>query len=130
VATENGATGRPIRATIPPALSAGVEEPLVEGEVPVVVLVEFGASADLVVEQPDAATATPTATAAASRNQVGAPTRRTRMPPIVPLWRIGSSCLDDEAAEVSRPSLLANHAGSRRCPRINATGGLYSMTCR
>jgi hypothetical protein len=37
------------------------------------VLVEFGGSAD-VVEQPDAATATPTAMAAASRNQIRAPT--------------------------------------------------------
>jgi hypothetical protein len=51
-----------------------VEEPLVEGEVPVEVLVAFGGSADLVVEQPDAATATPTAMAAASRNQIRAPT--------------------------------------------------------
>jgi hypothetical protein len=33
-----------------------------------------GGSADVVVEQPDAATATPTAMAAASRNQAGAPT--------------------------------------------------------
>jgi hypothetical protein len=89
-----------------------VEELLVEGEVPVEVLVAFGASADVVVEQPDAATATPTATAAASRNQVGAPTRSTRMPPIVPVRRIGSRCLDDEAAEISWPSLLARHAGT------------------
>ena len=74
VATENGGAGRPIRATIPPAFSGGVEEPLVEGEVPVEVLVAFGGSADLVVEQPDAATATPTAMAAASRNQIRAPT--------------------------------------------------------
>jgi hypothetical protein len=84
-----------------------VDDLLVEGEVPVEVPVELRGSADVVVEQPDAATATPTAMAAASHNQVGAPTRRTRMPPIVPVWRIGSRYLDDEAAEVSRPSLLA-----------------------
>jgi hypothetical protein len=74
VATENGGTGRPIRATIPPASSGGVDDLLVECEDPVEVLVGFGGSADVVVEQPDAATATPTAMAAASRNQVGAPT--------------------------------------------------------
>jgi hypothetical protein len=34
------------------------------------------------------------------------------MPPIVPVRRIGSRYLDDEAAEVSRPSLLARHAGT------------------
>jgi hypothetical protein len=112
VATENGAAGRPIRATIAPAFSGGVDDLLVEREVPVEVLVEFRGSADLVVEQPDAATATPTAMAAATRNQVGAPTRSTRMPPIVPVRRIGSSYLDDEAAEVSRPSLLARPAGT------------------
>jgi hypothetical protein len=49
-----------------------MDDLLVEGEVPVEALVEFGGSADLVIEQPDAATATPTAMAAASRNQVGA----------------------------------------------------------
>jgi hypothetical protein len=74
VATENGGTGRRIRATIAPAYSGGVDDLFVECEVPVEVLVEFGASADVVVEQPDAATATPTAMAAASRNEVGAPT--------------------------------------------------------
>jgi hypothetical protein len=68
VATENGGTGRPIRATTAPALSAGADDLLVEGEVPV----EFGGSPEIV--QPDAATATPTAMAAASRTQVGAPT--------------------------------------------------------
>jgi hypothetical protein len=73
VATENGGTGRRIRATIAPAFSGGVDDLLVECEVPVEVLVEFGGSAD-VVEQPDAATATPTAMAAASRNQIRAPT--------------------------------------------------------
>jgi hypothetical protein len=74
VATENGGAGRPIRATIAPAFSGCVDDLLVEGEVPVEVLVAFGGSADVVVEQPDAATATPTAMAAASRSQVGAPT--------------------------------------------------------
>jgi hypothetical protein len=74
VATENGGTGRPIRATIAPACSGGVDDLFVEGEVSVEVLVAFGGSGDVVVEQPDAATATPTAMAAASRNQVGAPT--------------------------------------------------------
>lgn len=72
VATENGGAGRRIRATIAPAFSGGVDDRFVECEAPVEVLVEFGGSADLVVEQPDAATATPTAMAAASRNQVGA----------------------------------------------------------
>lgn len=72
VATENGGTGRPIRATTAPALSAGADDLLVEGEVPVEVPVEFGGSPEIV--QPDAATATPTAMAAASRTQVGAPT--------------------------------------------------------
>jgi hypothetical protein len=70
VATENGGAGRPIRATIAPAFSGGVDGLLVECEVPV----EFGGSAGVVVEQPDTATATPTAMAAASRNEVGAPT--------------------------------------------------------
>jgi hypothetical protein len=49
-----------------------VDDLFVECEVPVEVLVELGGSP--VVEQPDAATATPTAMAAASRNEVGAPT--------------------------------------------------------
>ena len=74
VATENGGTGRPIRATIAPPFSGGGDDLLVVCEVPVEVLVAFGGSADVVVEQPDAATATPTAMAAASRNEVGAPT--------------------------------------------------------
>jgi hypothetical protein len=34
------------------------------------------------------------------------------MPLVVPVRRIGSSYLDDEAAEVSRPSLLARDAGT------------------
>jgi len=71
VATENGGTGRPIRATIAPWFSGGVDAALVElgglAEVPV----EFGGSAEVVV-QPDAATATPTAMAAASLNQIRA----------------------------------------------------------
>jgi hypothetical protein len=74
VATESGGAGRPIRATIAPAFSGGVDGLLVECEAPVEVLVEFGGSAGVVVEQPDAATATLTAMAAASRNEVGAPT--------------------------------------------------------
>jgi hypothetical protein len=72
VATENGAAGRPIRATIAPASSGGVDDLLVECEGPVEVLVGFGGSPEIV--QPDAATAAPTAMAATSRNQVGAPT--------------------------------------------------------
>jgi len=72
VATENGGTGRPIRATIPPASSGGVDDLLLECEGPVEMLVEFEGSPEIV--QPDAAAATPTAMAAASRNQIGAPT--------------------------------------------------------
>ena len=72
VATENGGTGRPIRATTAPAFSAGVDDLLVEGEVPVEVPVEFGGSPEIV--QPDAAAATPTAMAVTSRTQAGAPT--------------------------------------------------------
>jgi hypothetical protein len=47
-----------------------VDDLFAECEVPVEVLVEFGGSPDVV--QPDAATATPTAMAATSRNQIGA----------------------------------------------------------
>jgi hypothetical protein len=72
VATENGGAGRPIRATIAPAFSGGVDDLFVECEAPVEVLVEFGGSAGVV--QPDATTGTPTAMAAASRNKVDAPT--------------------------------------------------------
>jgi hypothetical protein len=57
VATANGDTGKPIRATIARWFSGSVD---------------FGGSPDVV--QPDAATATPTAMAATSRNQIGART--------------------------------------------------------
>ena len=60
VATETGATGRRIRATIARSFSGGVDAVLVE---PV---------GSRVVVQPDAATAAPTAMAAASPNQIGA----------------------------------------------------------
>jgi hypothetical protein len=56
VATEIGGTGRRNRATIAPWLVGGVAA----------VLVELGGSGDLPVEQPDAATATPTAMPASS----------------------------------------------------------------
>src|SRR4029453_16534530 len=49
VATENGGAGRPIRATIAPAFSGGVDGLLVECEVPV----EFGGSAGGVVGPPE-----------------------------------------------------------------------------
>jgi hypothetical protein len=71
VATENGGTGRPIRATIAPWFSGGVDAVLAALGGLAEVLVEFGGSAEVVV-QPDAATATPTAMAAASLNQIGA----------------------------------------------------------
>jgi hypothetical protein len=59
VATENGDTGKPIRATIARWFSGSVDA-------------EFGGSPEIV--QPDAATATPTAMAATSRDQIGART--------------------------------------------------------
>jgi hypothetical protein len=72
VATENGGTGKPIRATIASSLPGGVDDVAVELGGLAEALVEFGGSPDVV--QPDAATATPTAMAAASRNQIGART--------------------------------------------------------
>jgi hypothetical protein len=80
VATEKGDAGKLIRATIAPSLPGGVDAALVEPGSLAEVLVEPGGSDDLPVEQPDAATATPTAMAAmaamaaASRNQFGART--------------------------------------------------------
>jgi hypothetical protein len=70
VATEKGDPGRRIRATIAPSLPGGVDDVLVELGGVTEVLVVFGGSP--VVVQPEAATATPTAMAAASRNQIGA----------------------------------------------------------
>jgi hypothetical protein len=72
MATEKGAAGRPIRATIDSSLPGGVDAVPVELGSLAEVLVEFGGSPDVV--QPDAATATPTAMAATSRNQIGART--------------------------------------------------------
>jgi hypothetical protein len=69
-ATETGEPGRRIRAAIAPWFPGGVDDVLVKLEGFDEVLVEFEASGDLFVEQLDAATATPTAMAAASRNQI------------------------------------------------------------
>jgi hypothetical protein len=74
VATQKGDTGKPIRATIAPLSSEGVDGVPVELAGVDAALVEVGGSDDVVVEQPDAATATPTAIAAATRNQIRART--------------------------------------------------------
>lgn len=62
VATENGGTGKRIRATIAPSFSRDVDD----------MLVEFGGSDDVLVQQPDTATATLTAIAAARPSEIGA----------------------------------------------------------
>jgi hypothetical protein len=72
VATEKADTGKPIRATIALSFSGGVDAMLVELGSLAEVLVELAGFP--VVVQPDAATTTPTAMAATSRNQIGAPT--------------------------------------------------------
>jgi hypothetical protein len=59
---EKGGTGKRIRATIGPSLSGDVDD----------VLVEFGGSDDVLVQQPDVAAATLTAIAAASPTEIGA----------------------------------------------------------
>jgi hypothetical protein len=62
VAMEKGGTGKRIRATIGPSLWGDVDD----------VLVELGGSDDELVQQPDAASARPTAIAAVSPAEIGA----------------------------------------------------------
>jgi len=89
VATEKADTGRRIRATIALSFSGGADDVLVEFGGFDEVLVESGGS-DGVVVQPDATTATPTAMATASRNEIGASTRSTPMPLLLPASLVGS----------------------------------------
>jgi hypothetical protein len=56
------------------SFSGGVDDVLVELGSFDKVLVDLGGSPDVVVEQPEAATATPTTMAAASRNEISART--------------------------------------------------------
>jgi hypothetical protein len=81
VAIEKGGPGKRIRATIGPLFSRDVDD----------VLVEFGGSDDVLVQQPDAATATPTAIAAVSPTEIGALREATLMLRLVPNSPFGSN---------------------------------------
>src|SRR5688572_28720086 len=80
VAIEKGGPGKRIRATIGPSFSGDVDD----------VLLEFGGSDDALVQQPDAATATPTAIAAVSPTEIGAPREAPLIPRVLPKRLFGS----------------------------------------
>src|SRR5262245_7538891 len=98
-ATEKAGAGRRIRATIAPSFSGGADAVLVEFGGFDEVLVESGGFDDVVV-QPDATTATPTAMAAASLTEIGAPTRSTRIPLLLPASLVGSGGRSGPAGRV------------------------------
>jgi hypothetical protein len=71
-ATEKGATGRRIRATIAPSFSRSVDDVPVELGGFDELVIELGGFDDRPVEQPEAATTMPTTIAAASLTDIGA----------------------------------------------------------
>jgi hypothetical protein len=81
VAIEKGGPGKRIRATTGPSFSGDVDD----------VLGEFGGSDDALVQQPDAATARPTAIAAVSPTEIGALREAMLMLRLVPNSPFGSN---------------------------------------
>jgi hypothetical protein len=103
VATEKADTGKPIRATMDPWFSGGVDAVLVDLGGFDGVLAEFGGSP--VAVQPDAATVAPRAIAAASLNQIGTRTCSIRMPVLRPTRRVGSKGVATPLVVCERPAV-------------------------